>query len=327
MREFEFINRIKAAINYTNNPIIKSIGDDCAILPYTKTMDMLITTDTICEGVHFSSKYFKAGEIGARAFTVSVSDICAMGGKPLYALVNIAYPKNIQQKYIDTLFKGLLVEATKYKTDIIGGDTISSSQLVISVTVIGKVEKGKALLRNRAKPGDSVYVTGTLGDSFAGLQILTKKKRSGLLKHELMPVNKHIAPQPHFLEGRLLLKSNMVNACMDVSDGLVSDIERICEESKTGAEILVDDLPVSFSVLKTAEQYHEKISNYALYGGEDFVLMFTVADKYKKTINQYMKKNRKVIYEIGRITRRKGIMLLKDGNKIKETGKKVWKHF
>jgi len=203
MREFEFINRIKTATNNSYNSIIKSIGDDCAILHYSKSMDMLITTDTICEGVHFSSKYFKANEIGARAFAVSVSDICAMGGNPLYALVNIAFPKKTPQKYIDTIFKGLLAEAAKYKTDIIGGDTISSAQIVITVTVIGKVEKGKALLRKHAKPGDTLYVTGTLGDSFAGLQILSKKKRSKLLPNELIPVNKHIAPRPNYLEGRL----------------------------------------------------------------------------------------------------------------------------
>src|ERR1035437_43826 len=311
MREFEFISRIKTAAQKTKNPVIKSIGDDCAILPHSRTSDMLISTDSLCEGVHFSRKYFTAYEIGAHAFAVSVSDICAMGGRPLYALVNIAFPKSTPQKYIDTLYRGLADYADNYCTDIIGGDTISAPQIMVTVTVIGEVENGKALRRDRAKPGDAVFVTGTLGDSYAGLRILSKKSRSKLLGHEYLPVNKHILPQPAYMEGRVLLQSNMVNACMDLSDGIASDLARICEESGTGAEIRVDDLPISFSAQRTAEQYGESVSDYALYGGEDFVLMFTVAKKNIKKLSRYIKANSMTAFEVGRITGKKGITLVK----------------
>ena len=282
MREFEFIGRIKTAAKNTRNPVIRSIGDDCAILPYTKQYDMIITTDSFCEGVHFSREYFRPYEIGAHAFAASLSDICAMGGRPLYALVNISFPKKIKQKYMDTLYQGILDYAGNYSTDIIGGDTTAAPVIMATITVIGEVEKGRALRRDKARPGDMVFVTGTLGDSHAGLKILSKKTRSGLSATEYIPVKKHLVPQPAYMEGRMLLDSGMVNACMDVSDGIASDLARICEESSTGAEIYVDKLPVSFSASKTAAQYGEKVSDYALYGGEDFVLLFTVAAKNAK---------------------------------------------
>lgn len=327
MREFEFISRIKTAVKHTKNPVIKSIGDDCAILPYSKTMDMIISSDSLCEGVHFSRKYFSAWEIGAHAFAASVSDICAMGGRPLYALVNIAFPKSTPVKYINKLYQGLLSYADNYNTDIIGGDTISAPQIMLSVTVIGEVEKGRALLREHAKPGDIIYVTGPLGDSFAGLRILSQKKRAKLLAHEYMPVKKHISPRPAYMEGRVLLQSRMVNACMDVSDGIVSDLARICEESGTGAMIEADNLPVSFSAQKTAEQYNESVTDYALYGGEDFVLMFTASPKNSLKLSRYLRKNSMTVFAIGKITAKKGINLIKNGKKIIETGKKVWNHF
>lgn len=327
MREFEFIRGIRSLSGSPRNPVIKAIGDDCAIIPYTKNSDMIITTDSFCEGAHFSRKYFSPFEIGAHAFAASVSDICAMGGRPLYALVNLAYPKKTPQNYIDTLYKGIMDYADNYCTDIIGGDTISAPQIMVSVTVVGEVERGKALRRDGARAGDSIFVTGTLGDSHAGLKILLKKSRTKLKAHEYMPVKKHILPQPAYMEGRVLLQSNLVNACMDVSDGIVSDIARICEESGTGAIIDVDSLPVSFSAHKTAQQFGEAVTDYALYGGEDFVLMFTAAKKNRKKLAGYLEENSLTAFEVGTITKKKGISLLKNGKLTKENGKKAWNHF
>jgi thiamine-monophosphate kinase len=228
---------------------------------------------------------------------------------------------------MDTLYQGILDYAGNYCTDIIGGDITAAPVIMVTITVIGEVEKGEALRRDRARPGDMVFVTGNLGDSRAGLKILSKKTRARLSAAEYIPVKKHLVPQPAYMEGRVLLASKMVNACMDVSDGIVSDLARICEESSTGADIFVDKLPVSFSAGMTAAKYGEKAADYALYGGEDFVLLFTVAEKNAEKLLCYLGQNSIMVFEAGRITAKKGIRLVKNGKKTAETGKKAWNHF
>jgi thiamine-monophosphate kinase len=327
MREFEFINSIKAVLPEPFNPVIKSIGDDCAIIPFTKTKDMLITSDMSVEGTHFSRKYFKPFEIGARSMAVNISDICAMGGYPRYAIVSIGFPSSIKKTYIDLIYRGISNYAENYSTDIIGGDTVLSPEISISITLIGDVEKGRALRRDTAKPGDAIFVTGTLGDSYAGLKVLSNKRTKVLKAHEYMTVRRHLMPVPAFIEGRTLLKSNLVNACMDISDGLVSDIKRISEQSGTGAEIWADKLPVSFSTGKTAAQFKDNVTDYALYGGEDYVLLFTSPEKNFDKLMNCAQKNGIKIFRVGRITKKNSLKLFYNDKIIREDAGKIWNHF
>jgi thiamine-monophosphate kinase len=326
MREFDFINRIKKSAGSCHS-VIRSIGDDCAIIPYNSDYDMLFTCDSLYEGVHFSKKYFLPWEIGARAMAVNLSDICAMGGVPLYALVSIGFPGREKQAYIDEIYRGITDYASDYGTDIIGGDTISADKIFLSITVIGRVERTKALRRDRAKSGDAVFTTGFLGDSFAGLKILSKKGRRRLKSYECTAVIKHKLPVPSYLEGRQLLESGCVNACMDISDGLVNDLTRICEESGKGAEIFADTLPVSYSCFEIAGQHGEDPVDYALYGGEDFELLFTVPQAKVNKFSRYAAGSGLIAFEVGRITSSKGIYIKKDGKKNREKYNKTWKHF
>ncbi len=327
MKEFDFINRIKTSVKLKKSGAIRSIGDDCAILPYTSTHDLLATTDSLYEGVHFSKKYFTPWEIGARAMAVNISDICAMGGRPLYALVNIGCPAAVKQGYMEKIYNGISDYARNYGAEIIGGDTITSSKIFISVTLLGEVEAGRAMRRDKAKPGDVIFTTGFLGDSYAGLKVLSRKHPGKLKDHEYLPVKRHKLPVPCYLEGRQLLLSGCVGACMDISDGIMNDITRICEESAVGAVINADMLPVSYSCSKVAGSFGEDPADYALYGGEDFELLFTVRRNKMEKFMKYVSGNSINVFEAGVITGPGSVFVLKNGKKYKENYKKAWKHF
>jgi len=330
MREFEFIKQIKKNIKYENPDIIKGIGDDCAIINFNKSKEkyLIITSDSLFENVHFNKDYFKPWEIGARSMAVNVSDICAMGGIPLYALVNIGYPGYIKQSYIDNMFNGINDFGGNYGVEIIGGDTISAGKIFLSITLIGEVEKGRILRRDAACAGDSIFITGTLGDSYAGFRILANKKNQRELSDtDYLLIKKHILPTPRYVEGRLLAESGLLNSCIDVSDGIISDITRISEESNLGAEIYAQMMPISTSTYITAKKLKNDPIDYALYGGEDYELLFTVNLKNKNILIKFADENNIDITEIGKITARKGIYVVKNGNKKKENYKKVWKHF
>ncbi|MGD0566750.1 MAG: thiamine-phosphate kinase [Candidatus Goldiibacteriota bacterium] len=218
--------------------------------------------------------------------------------------------------------------AAGHSTDIIGGDTTASpSEIIISITLVGFVEKGRALRRDAAKAGDRVYVTGFLGDSHAGLMALSGKKRRGSGGYEYTAVEKHLAPCPRFNEGRLLLKSGLVDCCIDISDGIAGDLDRVCSQSGVGALIEADRLPVSYSAGKISADRNEDSIDYALYGGEDYELLFTVAEKNRKKFIGFAEKNCLNIFEAGIMTRRKGLYIKKGSRIYRENGKKIWKHF
>jgi thiamine-monophosphate kinase len=327
MREFDFIEKIRRLKPFFFNPVIKGIGDDCAILPFNNTHDMIITADSLCEGVHFKRDYFTPRQIGAKSAAVNISDICAMGGVPKYALVCLGFPKSTDQKYIDSLYGGIMDFMGNYSTDIIGGDTISSPQITISITVIGLVERDMSLRRDRAKAGDRIFVTGFLGDAHAGLKVLSGKRKRRMRDHEYLPVQKHLAPRPRYMEARQLLSSGLVKCCIDLSDGIASDLARVCEQSNAGAVINADNLPVSYSAAKIADDNDDDAADYALYGGEDYELLFTVAEKNIRKFLKFAGENCLGATETGIIRRKPGVYV-KRGTKIqKEDHKKTWNHF
>jgi thiamine-monophosphate kinase len=328
MREHNFIKSIsKNAYPPFNPGIIKAIGDDCAIIEYTKKSVLLFTTDSLVENVHFRRKYFNPWEIGAKAMAVNISDICAMGGIPKFALVNIGFNKKEKQPYIDSIYSGLMHYAKNYGIDIIGGDTVGSRDIFLSITVIGEADKKRVLRRDGAEKGDALFTTGLLGDSYAGLKVLEKKSRDRLKPHEYLPVKKHIVPLPRYMEGRLLALSGCVTACIDLSDGLVNDSLHIAEESKKGVIINAGRIPVSHSASMIAAQFRENPLDYALYGGEDYELLFTVAARKKKKFLKFMAASGVSVFEIGAITGGNGVKIMRNGAARKADQKKIWNHF
>ena len=285
--EFGLIRRIAKAEKISDKDVVVGIGDDTAVLKYKKNLYLLLTTDMLIEGVHFNKKATPF-QIGWKALAVNISDIAAMGGIPKYGLVSLGLKKNTSLKFVDELYCGIKTIARKFDVKILGGDTVSSSKLVINIALTGEVEKKYLTLRKGAKIGDKIYVTGRLGGSISG---------------------KHLSFIPRVKEARYLVKNLHPTAMIDISDGLLSDLKRICEASNVGARIEQSKIPVSREAVSLQN---------ALTGGEDFELLFTVSKKY----NNLIKSAKFSITQIGEITKR-GIILLDERNKnihLKETG-------
>ena len=255
MRETEVVARIRKLSDgqRRNGRLLLGIGDDCAILRPRRGEDLVFTTDLVIEDRHFTLKTHRAADVGHKALARSLSDLAAMGGEPVFCLVSLAVPDSIGERWIDSFYKGLLALAARYRVTLAGGDLARSEQVLADVMCCGRLPEGTALLRSGAKPGDGIYVTGTLGESAFGLA----KQRGSAWQ-------RHLRPQPRIAPG-IALRKRQVSACMDLSDGLSLDLRRLCLESGVSAD--VETLPIARGA--TLEQ--------ALHGGEDYELLFTTA--------------------------------------------------
>jgi thiamine-monophosphate kinase len=291
--EFALIERL--AEKPTSRKIIKGIGDDAAVIK-TGSRYLVFTTDTLVEGDHFSLKYFTPEQIGKKSVEINVSDIGAMGAEPKFFLVSLVLPEYIDVKIIENIYKGMRQKGDKYKIEIIGGNITHGKQLIIDIFMIGEVKKKNLKLRAAARPGDLIFVSGELGASTAGLKLFLKNKK-GFNRIK----KRHLEPEAKFGKVRPFLK--YINAMIDVSDGLASEVTRICEQSNTGAVIYPDLVPINPETIKAAESCKENALDYALYGGEDFELVYTTPRKNENKVKGFM---------VGEITSEKGVRLLKD---------------
>lgn len=277
--EFAIINRISKMFPKYKKSIIKGIGDDAAVIKINKNKYLFYTCDAQVSGEHFLEQYSSPYQIGRKAAAVNLSDIAAMGGTPKYLLVSLFLPKLTTEKFIDALYEGLSEECKKYNVNIVGGNISKSSQFIIDIFLTGEVSSKNMLFRSGAKVGDAVVVTGTIGDSAKGLQLLKQNKKK-YSSQDKQFIAKHQLPIPRVKEGLILAGSGMVNSMIDLSDGLSSDIQRICDESKVGVKLFLEKLPVRKSVEM----------NSALNGGEDYELCFTTRIKNVKYLSDLIKK-------------------------------------
>jgi thiamine-monophosphate kinase len=309
-------------VNQSRRELILGIGDDAAVWKPSNPCQ-IATVDSLVEGIHFTLQTITWRELGWKSVAVNLSDIAAMGGIPLYALISLGLPQNTDVADVEELYKGMLQVAGKYGVSILGGDTVSSPFVFISVTVIGCASnpRGKVLRRSAAQPGDIVAVTGELGASAGGLHMLLDKQKFPAKQASILR-KAHVMPVPRIAEGQALAAAG-VKAGMDISDGLVGDLIHICEMSKVGAVINVDRVPVSKALQKC---YPEDALSLALTGGEDYELLFTAPP----AIIKKLKKSNVVPFTvIGEITvARPGKVELKDafGRAVKMTVK-GWDHF
>ena len=243
------------------------IGDDCAVLRLPAGHDLLTTTDFSLENVHFRRTWHPAESVGHRCLARGLSDIAAMGGQPLACFLSIALPAKLPQAWVDGFTKGLLRLAREFGVTLAGGDTAQSpAGILADIVVLGSVPKGKAVLRSGARPGDRIYVTGSLGGSAAALDLLFSKRK---LAPKQFP--KHFFPQPRIPQGQFLRAKNFASSMIDISDGLSTDLNHICEESGVGAEIWTKAIPRA-KMGKNDEPVELK---FALHGGDDYELLFT----------------------------------------------------
>jgi len=281
-------------VNRSRRELIIGIGDDAAVWKPSNP-HQIATVDSLVEGIHFTLKTIAWRELGWKSVAVNLSDIAAMGGVPLYALISLGLPQNIDVADVEELYKGMLQITDKYGVSIVGGDTVSSPFVFISVTVIGCASNpfGKVMRRSAAKPGDIVAVTGELGASAGGLHMLLEKTKFPVKQASLLR-KAHLMPVPRIAEGQALVAVG-VKAGMDISDGLVGDLTHICEMSKVGAEINIDRVPVSPALQKC---YPEDALSLALTGGEDYELLFTAPPVIIKKLEKSGKIKFTIIGEI-----------------------------
>lgn len=280
--EHEFVRWLQSQVSGRSLQVNLGIGDDAAVVRIGRNRDLILTADLSIEGVHFTNRLHPARSVGHRALARSLSDIAAMGGVPRFALISAAFPRTLSRAWIEAFFKGVLNLAERFRVELIGGDTsIVEKGTMIDVTVAGEIKRGKGLLRSGARPGDQIFVSGSLGQSALGLETLKFRARSRKLagrrreeSREFVAARKsHLYPEPRCELGRWLQSTSIPSALMDISDGLSTDLTRLCEASGTGAKIYVERLPRPVGVQP------EHSLKLALSGGEDYELLFTVPER------------------------------------------------
>lgn len=324
--EFPLIEEIKKIVYLKDKNILAGIGDDAAAIKIGESV-MLFTTDMLVENVHFNLKYTSGFQLGYKALSVNISDIAAMGGIPLYCLVSLGIDKNFELNFVRELYKGIKKIAEEFKVKVVGGDTVQSKNLVINISLTGVVEIENFLPRNRAKAGDLILVTGKLGDSRAGLYLLGKKIPKSISKEGEILIKKHLLPYPRLKEARILATSKLVSSLIDISDGLSGDLKKICSASKVGAKIYEERIPVSSECKKIAEFYKEDCLKFALSGGEDYELLFTVARININSFKNLAAENNLEFSIIGEITIDREIKIVNSKGKEKILADISYSHF
>jgi thiamine-monophosphate kinase len=262
--------------------VIQGIGDDAAVTDWTPGMQMVISCDTMVEEIHFKTVTIKDRDCGYKAMAAAISDLAAMGANPKFALVSVSMPKGSEERRLQDMYSGLYECADRWGVAIVGGDTTASvSGISLTVTVIGEVEAGKALLRSSAKVGDVVFVTGFPGRSAAGLDFLLGQNKDSRQWEAIPPgltrlIEAHCRPVPQVKAGRLLQELGVCHALNDISDGLASEAWEIVEASGLGIDLIEDRIPLAEELLAYARQKGKDPIDFVLYGGEDYELIGTM---------------------------------------------------
>tara|TARA_B100000767_G_scaffold166513_1_gene155948 strand:+ start:233 stop:1282 length:1050 start_codon:yes stop_codon:yes gene_type:complete len=293
--EFGLIDHLTKNIKVKNASSIKGIGDDAAVIDMGDKYQ-LISTDLLVEGVHFDLSYMPLKHLGYKSVAVNVSDICAMNGVAKQITLGLAMSNRFTVEALDEFYEGIRLACEHYGVDLIGGDTTSStSGLMISVTVIGEVEKENVVYRNGAKVNDLVICTGDLGAAYLGLQLLNREKEMFKENPTMQPdlsgndyvLKRQLKPEAGIKYIEILKDLNIIPTSMiDVSDGLSSEILHLAKSSKVGVTIYEDKIPVDYTTMNLANEFNMNPITCALSGGEDYELLFTVSqlhyDKFKK---------------------------------------------
>ncbi|TVY01103.1 thiamine-phosphate kinase [Cohnella terricola] len=277
------------------------IGDDAAVLSERPGQEWLVSVDTMVEQVHFLNETMGESDIGYKALASNVSDIAAMGGVPRFALVSVSVPPSWDAERMKRLYDGLYECAERYHVAVIGGDTTSAPRdLVVSVTVIGTVEAGRAIRRSGAKPGQLVFLTGPTGLSAAGLHGLMRG-RGQLDKVPPRLAQAHRRPTPSVKAGRLLLENGWASSLNDVSDGLASEAWEIAEASSVKLLLKEDWLPLSGELSAYARDHGLSPIDLVLFGGEDYVLLGTVDKRYESELKERFRQEGLPLFFIGEV--------------------------
>jgi len=324
--EFGLIELIKKKVFKRTDKILVTIGDDAAIVKSSPKKHLILTTDTLLEKVHFDLSYFSFRQLGHRALTANLSDIAAMGGLPITALVTLGLPSYVSVENVLELYSGMNLLAKKFNCPISGGDITSSPKgLFITITVLGEVEKNFLTLRSKAKAGDVICVTGELGEVQAGLELLQKVKKNKKIRFPRSLVQKHLTPQPKIKEAREIIRSLKPNSMIDISDGLASEVGHIAKASKLGAVIYESEIPLSPKAKQVGKILNKNPLAWSLYGGEEYELLFTIP---KSKIDKLIELSKKIkLTLVGEMKKETGVYLVKENGKKEKIKKGGFRHF
>jgi thiamine-monophosphate kinase len=302
--EFELIARLSAKIHLSRRTIL-GVGDDCAIVSRPRA-DILFTIDSLVENVHFDLRWGSSEALGARALTVNLSDIAAMGGRPTACVVNLGVREGIASRTLERIYSGLRDAAREASTDIVGGNITRARELSITIALIGEAGRG-GMRRDAARVGDEIFVTGTLGDAALGWRILAGKLKLKTRKNRASGkylVERFLRPKAQLYAGQRLATLRPAPAAIDVSDGLIQDLGHILERSGVGAEIDASRIPVSpaYRALMGEDLVH------ALTGGEDYELIFCVKPGHSES--ELSRRLRVGVRRIGKIVKGKRLKVI-----------------
>ncbi|HOV11431.1 MAG TPA: thiamine-phosphate kinase [Bacteroidales bacterium] len=330
--EFGLIDRLTEGIKLKNKSSVKGIGDDAAVID-NGNLNTLVSTDLLVEGVHFDLTYTPLKHLGYKSAVVNFSDICAMNGIPQQLTVGLAVSSRFSVEAIEELYAGIKLACEKYNVDLVGGDTTTSiSGMFLGLTVIGVVAGNKVVYRNTANENDLICVTGDLGSAYAGLLLLEREKAGFVANPNMQPdlegydyiLERQLKPEARKDIVKLFAENDFLPTSMiDVSDGLASDILHICRASGKGCAIYEERIPVDMSTINMCESVKIDPTTAALNGGEDYELLFTIAQKDYEQV-----KNFPEVSIIGHITdSNAGTNLVTRSGQLVPLKAQGWNHF
>ena len=337
--EFDFINSLKksaatSSLITHHSSLISGIGDDAAVVRSRPGKETLITTDLLVENIDFRRATTSASLLGHKALAVSLSDIAAMGGRPRWSLVSVGVPEDVwRSEFVDKLYEGLLALARRYDVRLIGGDTSrTTAPIVIDSIVIGECTTDFAVKRAGAKPGDQIFVTGSLGAAAAGFRL--SERGAHLADQDLVSNDthildqvllRHLQPEPRIGWGMVLGQERLASAMIDISDGLSSDLNHLCSESSVGAFIDSALIPIDANVIELCGRRALDPLQLALHGGEDFELLFAVSPA--KVAKLPRRVDGVSITRIGEITHSSDGIKISEGSRVWDLEPGGWEHF
>jgi len=330
--EANLIRELRAATSKAGSKsgIVLGVGDDAALFAPRLGHETILTCDWFLEDTHFLRRLHPPDAVGWKSLARAVSDIAAMGGQPRCFLLSFALPKDLTGRWLDQFLSGLRRASRKLDCPLAGGDTTRQENVLINITVVGEVRQNRAILRSRAKPGDLIYVSGLLGEADFGLRLLRGKAR---ISKSHPALKKHLYPEPRLALAQWLADQRLPTAMMDLSDGLSSDLPRLCEASRVGATIEAAKIPKA-SVPKrnrsarswaVSHSQSDLALNLALNGGDDYELLFTVSPARARRLPA--SHQGVPLTAIGTIQRTRSILLAEPDSVVKPLAQAGWDPF
>jgi thiamine-monophosphate kinase len=323
--EFGFIDRITSGCLIRERNVFRGIGDDCAVFRASSELLTLFTTDMLVENVHFIRRATTPQRLGRKSLAVNISDIAAMGGVPGEALISLAVPETVEVDYLDGLYDGMKAMAREFDVNLLGGDTTASPEhLVVNVALVGEVPEDEVLYRSGAGPGEVIFLTGTVGSSAAGLDIILAG-RSFPGQDELLEA--HCDPIPHVKAGRIIAGLKVANSLIDVSDGVAADLGHICAESGLGAIIDEEKIPTTALFRDYCARFDLDPRHLSLHVGEDYVLLGTAPAGSAGTLAEALRSGGCEFFPIGETVAGGGLRLRHPDGHLEELRSSGWDHF